>query len=71
MGRRQFVLFGGATVVWPLAGRAQQPDRLHRIGVLVARVESNPEGKAWVTAFREELQKFGWTEGRNVRIDTH
>ena len=57
-------------LAWPLAARAQQPDRMRRIGVLMARAESNQEGQVWVAAFREGLQKLGWTEGRNIRIDT-
>jgi putative tryptophan/tyrosine transport system substrate-binding protein len=69
--RREFVttLLGGAAA-WPLAARAQQPERMRRIGVLMGGfVDSDPEGQARVTAFREELQQLGWAEGRNVRID--
>ena len=70
MRRRDFVtLIGGAAVAWPLAARAQ-PARLRRIGVLMSFAESDPEGQAFVAAFREELQKLGWTDGRNIRIDT-
>jgi putative ABC transport system substrate-binding protein len=71
MRRREFfVLFGGAAA-WPLTARAQQPERIRRIGVLMALAESDPEGRAaLVAAFREGLQKLGWTEGRNIRIDT-
>jgi putative tryptophan/tyrosine transport system substrate-binding protein len=69
MRRREFIsLLGGATA-WPLAARAQQPDRVRRIGVLMAHAESDPEFKAYVTAFRGGLEKLGWTEGRNIRID--
>jgi putative ABC transport system substrate-binding protein len=69
--RREFItLLGGATVVWPLAARAQQPDRVRRIGVLMGYAESNREGEAFVAAFREGLQKLGWSENRNLRIDT-
>jgi putative ABC transport system substrate-binding protein len=60
---------GGATA-WPLATRAQQPDGVRRIGVLMGYAESDPEAQAWVAAFREALQKLGWTESRNIRIDT-
>ena len=56
-------------VAWPLAARAQQGERMRRIGVLMAYAESVPEAQAWVAAFREGLQKLGWTEGRNIRID--
>ena len=71
MQRREFItLFGGAAVTWPLAARAPQPDRMLQIGVLMAYAESDREGQAWVAAFREGLQNLGWTEGRNIRIDT-
>jgi putative ABC transport system substrate-binding protein len=71
MRRREFItLLGGAVVAWPLTARAQQPDRMRRIGVLMAFAESDREGQAFVTAFREGLQKSGWAEGRNIRIDT-
>jgi putative ABC transport system substrate-binding protein len=70
MRRREFIsLLGGAAAGWPLAARAQQADRMRRIGVLMAHAEVDPEFQAYVDAFREELQKLGWTEGRNVRID--
>jgi putative ABC transport system substrate-binding protein len=68
MRRREFItLFGGAAV-WPLAARAQ--DRVRRIGVLMGYAESDREGQTFVAAFREGLQKLGWTEGRNIRLDT-
>jgi putative ABC transport system substrate-binding protein len=74
MQRREFItLLGGAAtspVLWPLAARAQQPDAMRRIGVLMAYAESDPEAQAWVAAFREGLRKLGWTEGRDIRIDT-
>ncbi len=67
--RREFItLLGSAAAAWPLAARAQS-DRVRRIGVLMAYAESDPEGQAWVAAFREGLQKLGWTENTNVRID--
>ena len=69
--RRQFItVLGGAAVAWPLAARAQQPERMRRIDVLMAYAESDPEGQALVAAFREGLQKLGWTESRNIRIET-
>ena len=68
--RREFIaLLGGAAVAWPLAARSQQ-DGMRRIGVLVPFPESEPVAQARVAAFREGLQKLGWTEGRNIRIDT-
>jgi putative tryptophan/tyrosine transport system substrate-binding protein len=70
--RRREAIFTlcGVAVAWPLAGRAQQPDRLRRIGVLMGYAESDSDAQAWYVAFREELQKLGWTEGRNTQIDT-
>jgi putative ABC transport system substrate-binding protein len=70
MQRRGFIkVLGGAAVVWPFAARAQQLDAVRRIGVLMGLTESNPEGATFVAAFRERLQKLGWAEGRNIRID--
>ena len=68
--REFFTLLGGAVVAWPLVARAQQGERVRRIGVLMAYAENDAEGQANVAAFRKELQKLGWTEGRNIRIDT-
>jgi putative ABC transport system substrate-binding protein len=71
MRRREFLtLAAGATAYWPLAARAQQPDGMRRIGILMAIAESDTEGQARVAGFREGLQKVGWAEGRNIRIDT-
>jgi putative ABC transport system substrate-binding protein len=70
MKRRAFItLLGGAPVVVPIAGYAQQPDQMPRIGCLLSFSEGDLEGNADVVAFREELQKFGWIEGRNIRIE--
>jgi putative ABC transport system substrate-binding protein len=70
MRRREFIaLLGGTAATWPLAARAQQADRVRRVGVLMAHPESDPEFQAYVAAFREGLQKFGWTENRNIQID--
>jgi putative tryptophan/tyrosine transport system substrate-binding protein len=70
IGRREFVVaLGGAAVAWPLAVRAQQRGSMRRIGVLMEFAESDREGQAWIVAFRAGLQKLGWTEGRNFRID--
>ena len=70
IGRRQFItLLGGAAVSWPLAARAQQPERVRRIGVLMNLTESDSEGQARIAAFREGLGKLGWTEGREVQIE--
>jgi putative ABC transport system substrate-binding protein len=69
IGRRKFLATLGAAAAWPLAARAQQPERMRRIGVLMSFAENDPEAQARVAAFREGLQKLGWTEGR-IRIDT-
>jgi putative ABC transport system substrate-binding protein len=71
MRRRDFItLLGAAAAAWPLAARAQQGESMRRIGVLVALAEDDPEMKARLTAFRQGLEKRGWSEGRNVSIDT-
>jgi ABC-type uncharacterized transport system substrate-binding protein len=74
VNRRSFItLIGGAAapaVLWPLAARAQQAGEMRRIGALMGYAESDAEAQAWVAAFREGLQKLGWGEGRNIRIDT-
>ena len=71
MRRREFItLLGGVTFGWPLAARAQQADRVRRIGVLMNLAADDPESSARLTAFLQGLQQLGWTDGRNVRIDT-
>jgi putative ABC transport system substrate-binding protein len=67
--RREFVITLGAAAMWPLAARAQQPDRMRRIGVLMNRAAHSPEGQARLVAFQQGLQQLGWSDGRNVRID--
>jgi ABC-type uncharacterized transport system substrate-binding protein len=70
MNRREFIaLLGGAAAAWPLAVRAQQTERVRRIGVLMTLAADDPEGQARLTAFVQGLQELGWTDGRNVRID--
>ncbi len=70
MRRRKFItLFGGAAAAWPLAARAQQRERMRRIGVLQAISESDPEAHLRKAAFVGGLQKLGWTVGTNVTID--
>src|SRR5262245_49019207 len=69
MRRREFIKFlGGATVAWPLIARAQS-DHVRRIGVLVGLAEDDPQTRARLGGFRQELERRGWSEGRNVRID--
>ena len=71
MKRREFItLLGSAAAAWPLAAGAQQTERMQRLAVLMPHAESDRQGQAFVAAFREELQKLGWAEGRNLRIDT-
>jgi putative ABC transport system substrate-binding protein len=68
--RREFItILGGAATAWPLAVRAQQPERMRRIGVLMGFPESDSKAQTSYAAFRDGLQKLGWTEGRNTRID--
>jgi ABC-type uncharacterized transport system substrate-binding protein len=69
MRRRAFILALGGAAAWPLAARAQQTDRVRRIGVLIGNAESDPEGQTRAVALRQDLQKLGWAEGRNIRID--
>jgi putative tryptophan/tyrosine transport system substrate-binding protein len=69
--RREFItLLGGTAVAWPIAARAQQPERMRRIGVLMGYPENDLEGRAYFAAFREGLEKLGWVEDRNIRFDT-
>jgi putative ABC transport system substrate-binding protein len=71
MQRRNFIrLLGGAAVVWPLAARAQQSDRVRRIGVLLAATADDPDYQVRIAAFQQGLQQMGWSNGRNVHIDT-
>ncbi len=70
MRRREFItLLGGAAAAWPMTARAQQTDRLKRVGILMGYAENDPAVQAQITAFREELQKLRWMDGRNIRID--
>src|SRR6516162_4753588 len=69
MKRRQFIAGLGSAAVMPLAARAQQADRIRRIGVLIGYDESDPEGKARLSGFTQGLTELGWTEGRNVRME--
>ena len=69
MRRREFITFLSSAAAWPFTAHAQQRERMRRIGVLMGFAESDREGQAFVAAFREGLQKLGWAEGRNIRID--
>jgi putative ABC transport system substrate-binding protein len=69
MKRRAFVTLLGGAAAWPLAARAQQPERVRRIGVLIGGDENDPVYKSRVSAFTQALADLGWTDGRNVRMD--
>jgi putative tryptophan/tyrosine transport system substrate-binding protein len=69
MRRRQFITLLGGAATWPVAARAQQPDRVRRVGMLIGYTERDPETQARLLAFRQGLDHLGWTEGRSVLID--
>jgi putative tryptophan/tyrosine transport system substrate-binding protein len=70
--RRDFIkVIAGSAVTWPLAARAQQAERVRRIGVLLNATADNPDFQVWVGAFRQALQELGWVDGHNMRIDIH
>jgi putative tryptophan/tyrosine transport system substrate-binding protein len=73
MRRREFIsLLGGAaapSLLWPLAARAQQGERMRRIAVLNNVAEGDPDTQAWIGAFRQRLESLGWSENRNLKID--
>jgi hypothetical protein len=67
--RREFITLLSSAAAWPLAARAQQPERMRHIGVLMNTAADNLDGQARFGAFLQGLQKLGWADGRNVRID--
>jgi putative ABC transport system substrate-binding protein len=67
--RREFITLLGGAVAWPLTARAQQSERVRRVGVLANLLENDPEAVARLTAFRRTLGELGWVEGRNLQID--
>ena len=69
MQRREFIVILGSATVWPLASLAQSPDRMRRIGVVLAYAEDDPNGRTQIDAFRDELRTLGWIEGSNITID--
>src|SRR6516225_8583305 len=69
MNRRAFISLLGGAAAWPLAARAQQVERMRRVGVLMLYPENDPQGQLRATAFRQGLEKLGWAVGRNVQID--
>ena len=66
MKRREFITLLGGVATWPLAARAQL---MRRIGIVIALSEGDPESKKWLEAFRDGLERLGWSEGRNVHFD--
>ena len=69
MRRREFITLLGGAAAWPLAARAQQPERMRRLGLLMAFAENDPEGQQRVAALVQGLRESGWTEGGNIHID--
>jgi len=67
--RREFISLLGGAAVWPIAARAQQPDRMKRLGVLIGLAEHDPEAKARLVGFWQAVERLGWFEGRNVLVD--
>src|SRR5712692_6009570 len=71
MRRREFImLLGGSVAAWPLVARAQQPDGMRHIGVLMGTAADDSESQARTAAFAQGLAQLGWADGRNVQIDT-
>jgi len=70
MKRRNFITLLGGAAAWPLAARAQQPERMRRIGALLYPAADDPTAEASIAAFRQGLQRLGWSEGRNISILT-
>ena len=71
MRRREFIkAVAGFATAWPVTGHAQQPERMRRIGVILASTADDAEFQAWLGAFLQGLQQAGWSIGQNVRVDT-
>ena len=69
MRRRAFISLLGGAAAWPLAARAQQPERMRRIGIIMPFAKGDSEGEARIRAFKQELAKLGWTDGGNIQFD--
>jgi putative ABC transport system substrate-binding protein len=67
--RRDFIALLGGAAAWPVAARSQQADRMRQIGILMTIAANDPEAQARIVMFAQSLQAFGWTDGRNARID--
>ena len=70
MKRREFMTLLGGAATWPLAARAQQPERMRRVGILMNSGADDTDSQAQLAAFQEELEQLGWLSGRNLQIDT-
>src|SRR6516164_614078 len=72
MRRRDFItLIGSAVVAWPVAAHAQQADRIRRVGIFMPYAKGDAENQSRIQAFKQELAKLGWAEGRNIQFDEH
>jgi putative tryptophan/tyrosine transport system substrate-binding protein len=71
MKRREFITLLGGAAAWPLAARAQQPDRVRRVGIVMPYAKGDADNEARVQAFKQELEKLGWAQGRNLQFDEH
>jgi len=69
MRRREFITILAGTAAWPIAGSAQQAERIRRIGVLMASAENNPQYQTYMAVFRDAFQNLGWAEGRNIQVN--
>jgi ABC-type uncharacterized transport system substrate-binding protein len=69
VGRRELIAGLGSTVAWPLAARAQQFERMRRIGIVMPFAKGDSDGEARIRAFKQELAKLGWTDGGNIQFD--
>jgi putative tryptophan/tyrosine transport system substrate-binding protein len=69
MRRREFITLLGGAAAWPLSARAQRPDQIRRVGVFMGSAEDDPDSKPRLGAFRQGLEKLGWSEGRNIHLD--
>jgi putative ABC transport system substrate-binding protein len=70
MRRREFITLVGGAMAWPVAVRAQQPDRMRCVGVLMNLAENDATAQGFFATFRQRLQQLGWSDGRNIRIET-
>src|SRR3954469_2394869 len=70
MRRRDFITLMGGAAAWPITARAQQGERMRRVGVLITLAADDPQSQRRMTAFVQGLQELGWTDGRNIRIET-